>query len=540
MNQSSGRSLSGPSAGGGSGGSLKKWGDTTSKKGEISRIFVGNTDPKITTVEDLENKFRAYGKIEGVDINPAGFSFVQFANVRDAQKAVSGENGTILKGRKIEVRMFDKSGPPKRKNPPYRERSRSPLRPASMAGQANPHQQYPPNYGGPNLLPPASGGPPLPPPPVPGNDIEIIYIDLLFLHSPQHITMTLNDLFERRTLYAVVVTPINEELKSLTLHILHSQTEHRNIPLEAAITLITKDFRNFMVRRGGGVPSPSPGDKAYDSLRPGVGDNSNVLRSGALANGSASATYSTSVAAAVSSTSGEKRLPDEIAYLLRTTLSEGGVQFLSLPQIDSIIEYFSRERDRLTSQARQQQLRTQTDQNYSQSYVSEQFQQNQSLGVSSLKQSGSAPDTASNLLDNPQVKAALNSLLQIGAIGNAAVGGQNANLNSITPSLVNSYSGSLKADNIQSANAATISSEAPSYLSTSASSNAGHAALQQLQSGAQQSLQNQTLRRHPLLGTEIGTTHSSINSYSGISGMSIHPSGPDSSHRGFASSSQRY
>ena len=51
----------------------------------------------------------------------------------------------------------------------------------------------------------------------------------------------------------------------------------------------------------------------------------------------------------------DKRLPEEVAYVLRTTLTEGGVQFLSLQQIDTVIEYFSRERERMTSQTRQQQ-----------------------------------------------------------------------------------------------------------------------------------------------------------------------------------------
>lgn len=56
----------------------------------------------------------------------------------------------------------------------------------------------------------------------------------------------------------------------------------------------------------------------------------------------------------------DKRLPEEVAYVLRTTLTEGGVQFLSLQQIDTVIEYFSRERERMTSQTRQQQQQQHT------------------------------------------------------------------------------------------------------------------------------------------------------------------------------------
>ncbi|RWS25345.1 hypothetical protein B4U80_08212 [Leptotrombidium deliense] len=535
MSQSTGRSA-GPTTYGSGGG--QKWGDTTSKKGEVSRIFVSNTDSKATTLEDLESKFSAYGKIEGIDINPNGFAFVQFFNVSDAQRAVQGENGTYVKGRRIEVRMFDKSGPQKRRN---RERSRSPMRNAqslaSMPSSAS-------SYGAPTAI---QSGPP--PQLTPGNDIEIIvvnkdqwayaemiekrlrqestikYIDLLFLHSPQHLVMTLNDLFERRTLYAAVVTPINEEHKSLTLHILHNQMEHRNVPLENAIDLIKQDYETFMTRRG--APSSS------GQLRSGVAANSSNLRPGIL-NGTASATYSTSVAAAVSSTSSEKRLPDEVAYLLRTTLSEGGVQFLSLPQIDSIIEYFSRERDRLTSQARQQQLRSQTEV-LPQNFAIDHFQQQSQT----TQQTAAASETASNFLDNPQVKAALNSLLQFGAISNTTVGsGQNNNLTGIPSNLVNPTFPGVKlemSENIQSSLANAITSEAPSYMSTSASMNSGQAMI----SNAQSAYGNQHLRRHPLLGTELNSSSAQLNPYAGMSAISTRQSAPGNSNRGY-SSGQRF
>jgi RNA-binding protein len=49
----------------------------------------------------LEQKFSVYGRITGIDINPNGFSFVQFAHLEDAFRAVNGENGTLLKQRKL-------------------------------------------------------------------------------------------------------------------------------------------------------------------------------------------------------------------------------------------------------------------------------------------------------------------------------------------------------------------------------------------------------------------------------------------------------
>lgn len=36
----------------------KRWGDTTSKQGELSRVFVGNVDPKKVICTDLGEWFR--------------------------------------------------------------------------------------------------------------------------------------------------------------------------------------------------------------------------------------------------------------------------------------------------------------------------------------------------------------------------------------------------------------------------------------------------------------------------------------------------
>lgn len=47
-----------------------------------------------------ESKFKQYGKISGIDINPSGFGFVQFEKVIEAQRACN-EDGTLLKGRKL-------------------------------------------------------------------------------------------------------------------------------------------------------------------------------------------------------------------------------------------------------------------------------------------------------------------------------------------------------------------------------------------------------------------------------------------------------
>jgi hypothetical protein len=158
--------------------------------------------------------------------------------------------------------------------------------------------------------------------------------------------------------------------------------------------------------------------------------------------------------------SAKKGLPEEIAYLLRTTLNEQGVQFLSLQQIDSIIDYFTRERDRLmrSNNGRQSNTGYQSlsHQNNSQSSSYGDFSPNQSSVVNdrqpSMSVRGPSGDMSSikppvvpsgaaiaasnavpnNLLDNPHVKQALSVLgVNLGALGsNSSVAPGQASLSS--------------------------------------------------------------------------------------------------------------
>jgi len=114
-----------------------------------------------------------------------------------------------------------------------------------------------------------------------------------------------------------------------------------------------------------------------------------------------------------------KRLPEEIAYLLRTTLAEQGVQFLSLQQIDSIINFFSHERDKLSSLNNfgSGPVASGGDRQAVQSGSRADMKPTQ---PAVLQQQGSNPPVASNLLDNPQVKQALSALASIGAIGSGS------------------------------------------------------------------------------------------------------------------------
>lgn len=141
-----------------------------------------------------------------------------------------------------------------------------------------------------------------------------------------------------------------------------------------------------------------------------------------------------------SNLSGKKGLPEEVAYLLRTTLAEQGVQFLSLQQIDSIIDFFTRERDRLTMR---QSVIPPSSYGQQSSYgdfasggpasnsviPERQSVLQRSADLSSMKSvssSGSvaSPSVPNNLLDNPHVKQALSALgVNLGALG--SVGSNN-------------------------------------------------------------------------------------------------------------------
>ncbi|XP_019696232.1 GATA zinc finger domain-containing protein 8 isoform X2 [Harpegnathos saltator] len=83
-------------------------------------------------------------------------------------------------------------------------------------------------------------------------------VDLLFPNEDVFLSLVLGNLASRGCLYAVVVTPINQEHHSLTLNILHGlPQEHRNMPLDDAISLISRDFANYKAG-GRSVPLNTP------------------------------------------------------------------------------------------------------------------------------------------------------------------------------------------------------------------------------------------------------------------------------------------
>ena len=72
-------------------------------------IFVGNLSPD-TTEEDLQQAFSAFGQVKNVTVikdmfsrESKGFGFVEIQSQAEAQAAINGLNGTMLKGKALNV-----------------------------------------------------------------------------------------------------------------------------------------------------------------------------------------------------------------------------------------------------------------------------------------------------------------------------------------------------------------------------------------------------------------------------------------------------
>lgn len=207
-------------------------------------------------------------------------------------------------------------------------------------------------------------------------------------------------------------------------------TEHRNMPLEDAILLINKDFQAVTGRAG--PPPPS------------------IAQTGPV--------------------SADKKLPDEVAYLLRSILAEGGTKFMSLTQVDLLIDYFQKERTKHTVQPP-----SATPPAPMNSYSTSNSYANAN-SVAPVSAPGAQPEFEKQrtaLLDNPHVKAAISSLMQIGAL-----------------------SGSNNSSNASAATSQT---------------NNGMAVSSNPYAAQPQPANNSPARRHPLLGTEVPRNNSTAS-----------------------------
>ncbi|XP_039283648.1 nuclear receptor coactivator 5 isoform X2 [Nilaparvata lugens] len=72
-------------------------------------------------------------------------------------------------------------------------------------------------------------------------------VDVLFPNDDVPLGRILANISGRGALYAIVITPTNEQHRSLTVNILYGQhQEHRNMPLEDAVSLIRRTFQSYM------------------------------------------------------------------------------------------------------------------------------------------------------------------------------------------------------------------------------------------------------------------------------------------------------
>lgn len=91
-----------------------------------SRIYIGSI-PETVVAADLEERFRIHGSILGLVLQ-RGFGFIQFETDEQAQTAIRKEHGTMLHGRKLNVRQaVDKS---RLNNPPQNVPSSAPAPPS--------------------------------------------------------------------------------------------------------------------------------------------------------------------------------------------------------------------------------------------------------------------------------------------------------------------------------------------------------------------------------------------------------------------------
>ncbi|XP_055842173.1 nuclear receptor coactivator 5 [Episyrphus balteatus] len=208
----------------------------------ISRIFIGNIP--VCTKEELESIAIPYGK--PIDsLVQKNYGFIQFESEEIANKAAKALNKSLFKGNQISVRN---AGHKKRPNPNA---------PGAAAAAAANKQPFPAQVQGFNHA--TRNNPDY-------NDCEIIVVDrqntayaeyienrlktlglqvdVLFPNEEVSLGKVLANISSRGCMYAILVTPQNEELRSITVNILYGvPAEHRNMPVDDAINLIGDDFR---------------------------------------------------------------------------------------------------------------------------------------------------------------------------------------------------------------------------------------------------------------------------------------------------------
>ncbi|XP_071784994.1 uncharacterized protein [Asterias amurensis] len=80
---------------------------------------------------------------------------------------------------------------------------------------------------------------------------------LLLISVEASLPQALEDVTRRKVLYAIILTSQNEVHRSVTLNILHgSPQEHRNMPLEDALSLVERNYTNYLQDRSAPAKLP--------------------------------------------------------------------------------------------------------------------------------------------------------------------------------------------------------------------------------------------------------------------------------------------
>lgn len=201
-----------------------------------------------------------------------GFGFVQFADEESALNAINTKF-VEFDGMRLYIKASSNNVPGSNKGGPQKSPQVTPdkgqggptiNRPGAPMGQQNnfgmPNNKnsiFPANVANQQMLPDEVSQ---------GTDCEIIVctkmqtsyaesiemqltrvglnVDLLFPNGVVSIGKILGNISARGCLYAILVTPQNEEHRSITVNVLYGQpAEHRNMPVEDAIRFIIKDFK---------------------------------------------------------------------------------------------------------------------------------------------------------------------------------------------------------------------------------------------------------------------------------------------------------
>ncbi|XP_055707546.1 nuclear receptor coactivator 5 [Phlebotomus papatasi] len=238
-----------------------------------ARVYVGALADGATR-QEMDEYFQKYGNIIGVVVN-RGFGFIQFETEEMAAAALKDKHG-MIHGKKIFVKPAQSGVGNTRPGAQAGVQKVGGVWDIPVGGSAGDAQGVWNTYNrkadfGASLM----NIPPVSYPSwmvVPGrNDCEIIVVsraltvyaeaieahlkrlglsvDLLYPNDDVPIGKVLGNISSRGCLYAVLVTPQNEEHRSITVNILYGQpAEHRNMPVEDAIKFIAENFREKMNR----------------------------------------------------------------------------------------------------------------------------------------------------------------------------------------------------------------------------------------------------------------------------------------------------